>query len=85
MQIESTKAPRGQLYYIVTDPPTAHNRRYLYQLKWEKGRLLRGATFAPFRVGARAWDDKQLADVFCRFLCGLENKNLHVVLEAGAR
>lgn len=84
MENNSTKAPRGQLYYI-TDNPTAPNRKYVYQLKWKQGRLAQGTAFAPFRVGARAWDDKQLADAFCRFLCDLERRTLYVVLEAGTR
>jgi hypothetical protein len=85
MQNELIKAPQGKLFYIMTDPPTANNRCYLYHVKYENSRIARGSTFAPFKRGCRAFDDQQLADVYCRFLCELEEKQFHVVLEAGAR
>ncbi len=86
LMTESIKAPQGKLFYIVTDPPTASKRCYLYHVNYdEKGRIARGSTFAPFKRGCRAFDDQQLADVYCHFLCELEEKQFHVVLEAGAR
>ena len=88
MRNESTKAPQGKLFYIVTDPPTASNRCYLYHVNYDRthdNQIARGSTFAPFKKGCRAFDDEQLADVYCRFLCELEGKRFHVVLEAGAR
>jgi hypothetical protein len=88
MQNESTKAPQGKLFYIVTDPPAASNRCYLYHINYDRSngnKIARGSTFAPFKRGCRAFDDQQLADVYCRFLCGLEERQFHVVLETGAR
>jgi hypothetical protein len=85
MQNESTKAPPGKLFYIVTDPPTANNRCYLYHVKYENSRITKGSKFARFKRGCRAFDDRLLADSICRFLSELEGRQFYVVLEAGAR
>jgi hypothetical protein len=82
--IEPTKAPRGQLFFIVTDP-TSNTRCYLYHVKYENSRITKGSKFAPFKRGCRAFDDRLLAASICRFLSELEGRQFYVVLEAGAR
>jgi hypothetical protein len=64
MQNESTKAPQRKLFYIVTDPPAASNRCYLYWPGW----------LGPSR--SRDWDEPEyvpLADESLTYMFMLQD------------